>query len=130
MTRMVLTSVGILALFGVLRRRLRREGDIQAGKAKTLLCAACHGPDGAGIAPNPPLAGESEEQIVKALQDYKSGKRDNAVMKPMASHAQRPGHVKHRRLLRIAQEMRSSDGNGRRMRWRCFRRARVNRALK
>ena len=31
------------------------------------------------------MAGESEEQIVKALKDYKSGERANANMKPWAS---------------------------------------------
>ncbi len=85
MRRAVLTSVGILSLFGAFAVAYAAEGDIQAGKAKALLCAACHGPDGAGIAPNPALAGDSEEQIVKALKDYKSGARDNAVMKPWAS---------------------------------------------
>ena len=31
------------------------------------------------------LAGKKEDQIIQALKDYKSGKRDNAVMKGMAS---------------------------------------------
>jgi len=35
--------------------------------------------------PNPVLAGKKEDQIIQALKDYKSGKRDNAVMKGMAS---------------------------------------------
>jgi cytochrome c553 len=83
---MVLASVGIVALFGFgAFGAAYAAGDVQAGKAKTPACAACHGQDGAGIAPNPPLAGESEEQIVTALQDYKSGKRANAIMKPMAT---------------------------------------------
>ena len=84
MRRAVLTSVGVVALFwgfGV----AYAAGDVQAGKAKAVLCAACHGQDGAGIAPSPALAGESEEQIVKALKDYKSGARVSADMKPWAS---------------------------------------------
>ena len=84
MTRMTLTSVGILALLGAFGAAYA-AGDGEAGKAKTAVCAGCHGPDGKGIGTNPPLAGESEDQIVQALQDYKSGKRVNAIMKPMAS---------------------------------------------
>jgi cytochrome c553 len=60
-------------------------GDVQAGKAKAAACAACHGANGQGMAPNPALAGKSEAQLIQALKDFKSGKRDNAIMKGMAS---------------------------------------------
>jgi cytochrome c553 len=60
-------------------------GDVQAGKAKAAACAPCHGANGQGVAPNSPLAGKSEAQLIQALKDFKSGKRDNAVMKGMAS---------------------------------------------
>jgi cytochrome c553 len=60
-------------------------GDVQAGKAKATGCVGCHGTNGQGVAPNPPLAGNSEAQLAQALKDYKSGKRDNAIMKAMAS---------------------------------------------
>jgi cytochrome c553 len=56
-----------------------------AGKAKAAACAACHGANGQGMAPNPALAGKSEAQLIQALKDFKSGKRDNAIMKGMAS---------------------------------------------
>ena len=84
MTRVALTSAGVLAWLGAFGVAFA-AGDVQVGKAKTGACAACHGPDGAGVGSNPPLAGESEEQIVHALQDFKSGKRVNPVMKAMAS---------------------------------------------
>ena len=50
------------------------------------VCAACHGVDGAKpIAPeNPILAGQYPDYLVKALSDYKSGKRANPVMKAFA----------------------------------------------
>jgi hypothetical protein len=35
--------------------------------------------------PKRALAGKSEDQLLQALQDYKSGKRANAVMKGMAA---------------------------------------------
>ena len=56
-------------------------GDAAAGKAKAAVCAGCHGANGEGKAPNPALAGKSEDALVQAMQDYKSGKRNNPVMK-------------------------------------------------
>ena len=84
MKRTLLTSVGILALLGAFGIAYA-AGDVPAGKAKTAACAGCHGLNGEGIGSYPPLAGWSEEQIVQALQDYKSGKRANPVMKSIAS---------------------------------------------
>lgn len=60
-------------------------GDAAAGKAKVAACAGCHGKNGEGSGANPPLAGKKESDIVQALQDYKSGKRTNGVMKTFAS---------------------------------------------
>ena len=57
-------------------------------KAKAAqVCAACHGADGAKpSAPDQPiLAGQHEEYLVQALSDYKSGKRNNAIMKGFAA---------------------------------------------
>ena len=56
-------------------------GDVAAGKAKAASCAGCHGATGQGVPPNPALAGKSEDQLLEAMKDYKSGKRANAVMK-------------------------------------------------
>jgi cytochrome c553 len=58
-------------------------GDVAAGKAKAKACAACHGANGEGVKPNPALAGKSEDDIVQAIKDYKSGKRPNPAMKAM-----------------------------------------------
>jgi cytochrome c553 len=60
-------------------------GDIAAGKAKAGACAGCHGPSGEGVGANPPLAGMTENQFIQAMDDYKSGKRTNAVMKTLAT---------------------------------------------
>lgn len=60
------------------------RGDAASGKKKSVSCAACHGPDGNGpIALYPRLAGQYEDYLQKALEDYKSGKRTNPVMKGM-----------------------------------------------
>jgi len=51
------------------------------------VCAACHTADGSrGIPTNPILQGQHADYLVKQLQEFKAGKRDNAIMKPMASN--------------------------------------------
>ena len=61
--------------------------DLVKGEASfTALCAACHGADGnSGTPVNPKLAQQHPEYLVKQLQEFKSGKRNNAVMKGFAS---------------------------------------------
>lgn len=56
-----------------------------AGPAKPSrlgLCAACHGEDGrARIVGAPNLAGQRYDYLLRALHDYRGGKRDAAVMR-------------------------------------------------
>ena len=60
-------------------------GDAAAGKSKTGMCAACHGAAGISAVPMyPNLAGQKEAYIAKQLKDFKSGKRKDPVMAPMA----------------------------------------------
>jgi len=64
------------------------KGNADKGKEKaSQVCAACHGPEGnKPSAPDQPiLAGQHYDYLVKALSDYKSGKRANPIMKGMAS---------------------------------------------
>lgn len=50
------------------------------------VCAACHAADGNSAIPaNPKLAGQHPEYLVKQLQEFKAGKRANAVMSGMAA---------------------------------------------
>jgi len=52
----------------------------------TQVCGACHAADGSrGIPTNPILQGQFPEYLVKQLTEFKSGKRDNAIMKGMAT---------------------------------------------
>ena len=61
-------------------------GDAAAGKAKSAVCGACHGPDGNSANPLwPKLAGQHAAYLVKQLKDFKSGARKDPVMAPMAS---------------------------------------------
>ena len=61
--------------------------DLAKGQATaTQVCAACHTADGSRGSPaNPILAGQHPEYLVKQLQEFKSGKRNNAIMKGFAS---------------------------------------------
>jgi cytochrome c553 len=50
------------------------------------VCGACHTADGSRGAPaNPIIAGQHPEYLVKQLQEFKAGKRNNPVMKGFAS---------------------------------------------
>jgi len=65
------------------------KGDLESGKTKAAqVCAACHGADGAKpSAPDQPiLAGQHYDYLVKALIDYKSGRRSNPIMKGFAAN--------------------------------------------
>ncbi|MCP4386985.1 MAG: cytochrome c, partial [Gammaproteobacteria bacterium] len=56
-------------------------GDIEAGKAKSAVCAACHGADGnSSNAAWPSLAGQHASYIYKQLTDFKEGRRNDATM--------------------------------------------------
>ena len=63
-----------------------KDGDATHGAAKAAVCSACHGPNGNSSAPEwPRLAGQSAVYIVEQLRLFRSGVRDNPVMKPLAS---------------------------------------------
>jgi cytochrome c553 len=56
-----------------------------AAPAKAAQCFTCHGSDGIAKMPDAPnLAGQNEGYLVKALEDFKSGRRENEVMTLMA----------------------------------------------
>ena len=61
--------------------------DLAKGEASFgVVCAACHGADGnSGTPANPKLAQQHPEYLVKQLQEFKSDKRNNAIMKGFAS---------------------------------------------
>jgi cytochrome c553 len=62
-----------------------RAGDVKAGRAKALMCQACHGVDGLSKVPDAPnIAGQTEAYLVAQLQAYKSGARKNDAMSLVA----------------------------------------------
>lgn len=51
--------------------------------AKASICVACHGQNGFGTMDDyPNLAGQHEDYLAQALNDYRRGKRKNPIMEP------------------------------------------------
>lgn len=86
MKRLLLATAATLGIFSSAQADVFVSGDADAGKAKSAACAGCHGADGNSfISANPKLAGQNAKYIVSQLQYFKSGERENAIMKGMAS---------------------------------------------
>jgi cytochrome c553 len=61
-------------------------GDVAAGKAKSAICASCHGADGVSLSPLwPNLAGQKEQYLVKQIKAFRDGTRTDAMMAPMVA---------------------------------------------
>jgi len=83
-------AAGLLASAGAYA-----AGDAAKGaEIATTVCAACHTADGNSVVPaNPKLAGQHPEYLAKQLNEFKSGKRANAVMGPMSGTLATPEDV-------------------------------------
>ena len=82
MTRILAIILGALLATSALA-----SGNAEKGKQKAAqVCGACHGPDGnKPSAPDQPvLAGQYYDYLVRALTDYKLGRRTNPIMKGFA----------------------------------------------
>lgn len=85
---MIARSLTTLAVAAALVSASAAAADLEAGKKKVQeICAACHGIDGGTpTTPDyPKLAGQYPDYLSKALRDYKSGQRKNAIMAGMAA---------------------------------------------
>ena len=97
--------------------------DLVKGAATfTAVCAACHGADGnSGTPAYPKLSQQHPEYLVKQLQEFKSGKRKNAIMQGFASmlsdedmknvsywatsQAAKPGFAKEKELVTMGERI-------------------------
>jgi cytochrome c553 len=76
--RLALLASALLAANGALASP---NGSAAAGKAKAVPCAACHGNGNKTLdGTYPKLAGQYPDYLQKALGEYRSGKRKNAIM--------------------------------------------------
>ena len=61
-------------------------GDVAAGKAKSMICAACHGANGISMNPMwPNLAGQKEQYLAKQIKAFRDGTRKDPTMAPMVA---------------------------------------------
>jgi cytochrome c553 len=75
----VLTTAAALLL--ILPTVTFAKGNPADGQQKSATCSACHGETGIPLDPNyPKLAGQYADYLIKALSDYRSGKRTNVIM--------------------------------------------------
>ena len=81
-----ISVVALISLTMGIASTAMAEGSAQAGKAKSAVCAACHGVDGNSVNPEwPSLAGQHADYIVDQIAAYKFGARQNALMSPQAA---------------------------------------------
>jgi len=60
--------------------------DVAAGRAKALMCQACHGTDGLSKVPDAPnIAGQTESYLAAQLQAFRTGTRKNEAMNVVTS---------------------------------------------
>ncbi len=80
-----LVSISVVLALGA--TAVQAAGDAAAGKTKSAVCVACHGPDGNSPANPvwPKLAGQHPSYLVKQLTELKSGARKDQTMSPMAA---------------------------------------------
>ena len=65
------------------------HGKAADGATKSAVCSSCHGPNGNSSNPDwPRLAGQNAVYIAEQLRLFRSGARDNPVMKPLAATLQ------------------------------------------
>lgn len=83
--RQIFNALAMLAAAQCLIAVPAQAADLAAGQAKAASCAVCHGPMGLATAPNTPnLAGQPEPYLAEQLKNYRSGKREHAVMAVIA----------------------------------------------
>ena len=79
-------ALGVLAL--CIAAGVQAAGNADAGRDKAAqVCIACHGADGnkPSTPDQPILGGQLYDYLVRALTDYKIGRRNNPIMKGFAA---------------------------------------------
>lgn len=82
----VLTLISFGAVLAFASTAVFADGNAANGKTKAATCFACHGTDGNSVDPQyPRLAGQYNMYLQQVLHEYKSGQRDNPIMKGMVA---------------------------------------------
>ena len=62
-------------------------GNAAAGKNKSAVCHACHGPTGQSVQPiYPNIGGQHQDYLAKTLEGFRDGNRQNAIMSGFAAN--------------------------------------------
>jgi cytochrome c553 len=81
----VLIDALSLVILATMAGRANAGGDIKAGREKAQKCEVCHGLDGLSkVAEAPNIAGQNQQYLVKQLNAFKSGERQNEMMSLVA----------------------------------------------
>ncbi len=118
-----LTIATALALSSLCVVAQDKKPDLAKGEASfSAVCGACHGADGNSAVPeNPKLAQQHPKYLIKQLQEFKSGKRNNAIMTAfagtlsdddmvniafwLASKPAKPGFAKDKALVALGERI-------------------------
>jgi len=68
----------------VVSNAVSAAGDATSGQQKSTVCVGCHGVNGEGVEANTKIAGLSVGKFSAAMQAYKSGERNHAMMQMFA----------------------------------------------
>lgn len=75
----------LIGIGAVISSFVLQAADIEQGKNKAMMCAACHGVNGVSLVPMyPNLAGQKSAYLVKQMKDFRAGTRNDPMMAPMA----------------------------------------------
>lgn len=84
MTVKFVAALSLVAVFGWSGAALA-AGSKEAGQAKAVMCAGCHGIDGNSVNPEwPNLASQHPSYIIKQIKNFNANQRANVLMTPMA----------------------------------------------
>jgi cytochrome c553 len=85
MNKLLVTLIALIGCIGFSNIAMA-QGNIEAGKEKSVTCVACHGAD--GNSPSnlyPKLAGQHKSYLEKQLIQFKNGERSDPIMAGMVA---------------------------------------------
>ena len=78
-----LALCGVVALLGS-ALLFAQGGDPRLGRGLAATCANCHGTNGVSVGEVESLAGKPKDEIVRKMQEFKSGARPATIMQQLA----------------------------------------------
>lgn len=81
---MIKILFGTITAFIVVSAAPSIAADAAMGRAKSAICAACHGANGISVVPSyPNLAGQKQEYLSTEMKKFISGSRPSAIYGPI-----------------------------------------------